>query len=348
MRQMSVPYYTSVQSGYSYVRQSKATTFVQNARSLLYHYGLTKNKQSFVAVIMVMLLIFWGFRLLRPPERLRQIVIITPTMQRPERIADLTMLSQTLSQVPNIHWILVEDGDAPNPIVPKFLSMFKIPYTYLHTTNQGLPCRGWAQRNVAMDYLRRNRGKFADDTVVYFGDDDNSYDLRLFERYIRKVDYMGVWAVGLPGNALVEHPLVKNGKVVGWHSAFRPDRNFGTDMAGFALNIDVIVKSNASFNLHCAGTMPEDCLLTQMKIDKSRITPFGWEGDEKEILIWHRKTEAAPNDKFPTNGYLVEDRRPPSPLCVRFKGIVYMTYPQALLVAKLYNTTEAPKPFTAL
>uniref|UniRef100_A0A1I7SVH9 Galactosylgalactosylxylosylprotein 3-beta-glucuronosyltransferase n=1 Tax=Bursaphelenchus xylophilus TaxID=6326 RepID=A0A1I7SVH9_BURXY len=177
------------------------------------------------------------------PADNKTIIVITPTKQRPERLADLTMLAQTLKQVGNLYWVVVEDADKTADLVSDLLARTGINHTYLATTNHGLPCRGWAQRNLALDYLRQNKDKFNEKDVIYFADDDNGYDLRLFDQYIRKVDVMGVWAVGIPGNALVEAPKVENGKVVGWHSAYLPDREFATDMAGFALNFGLVVST---------------------------------------------------------------------------------------------------------
>lgn len=40
--------------------------------------------------------------------------------------------------------------------------------------------RGVEQRNLGIDWLREHRGSEVTG-VVYFGDDDNTYDLQLFE-----------------------------------------------------------------------------------------------------------------------------------------------------------------------
>ncbi|CAD5223588.1 unnamed protein product [Bursaphelenchus okinawaensis] len=193
--------------------------------------------------------IFVNNGLEHPPERGsmdypdNRIIVITPTYQHPERLGDITMLSQTLMHVKRIHWVVIEDANQTLPVIDQFLKRTGISYTYLHTTNKGLPCRGWAQRNLALEYLRQNRYAFGKNDVIYFADDDNAYDFRIFDEYIRKVTTMGVWAVGTSGSTFVESPRVEDGKVVGFHVMFRPERKYATDMAGFAINIDVLLNS---------------------------------------------------------------------------------------------------------
>ena len=55
---------------------------------------------------------------------------------------------------------------------------------------------GWAQRNKALEFLRLPSLRYLNNAVVYFGDDDNSYDIRLFNNYIRNVKTVGIWPVG--------------------------------------------------------------------------------------------------------------------------------------------------------
>ncbi len=81
--------------------------------------------------------------------------------------------------------------------------------------------------------------------VVYFGDDDNTYDLRLFEelRLTRKVS---VFPVGLIGKEGVSSPVVRDGKeVVGFSDPWFHQRKFVIDMAGFAFNARELVRTRA-------------------------------------------------------------------------------------------------------
>ncbi|VDL72565.1 unnamed protein product [Nippostrongylus brasiliensis] len=219
-------------------------------------------------------------------------------------------LSQTLSHVRHLHWIVVEDGEETVPAVSRILQRSRIPHIYLAaTTETGLPRRGWAQRNTAIQYLRENYDRNLS-AVVYFADDDNSYDIRLFDSYIRSVKRIGVWAVGLVGGAWVEAPHVgSNGKVVAWDVMFAPNRPFATDMAGFAIHIKELFRArSASFNWNCAKLYkqgPESCFLSQFGFEINDLEPFGYRDYPKEILVWHTKTTKT-KAKGPKHGYTID------------------------------------------
>ena len=126
------------------------------------------------------------------PRRSVTVYMVTPTYARWTQKADLTRLCQTLMHVRQIHWIVVEDAVYPTPLVTKLLRRCTVPSTHLHTRTperlrlkEGEPtwrkCRGVEQRNAAIEWLR-NAGN--EEGVVYFGDDDNTYDIELFEQVI--------------------------------------------------------------------------------------------------------------------------------------------------------------------
>lgn len=61
------------------------------------------------------------------------IYVITPTYRRLVQLAELTQLAQTLSQVPSVHWIVVEDSEELSSGVTHLLQRFEaIPHTHLH------------------------------------------------------------------------------------------------------------------------------------------------------------------------------------------------------------------------
>lgn len=49
---------------------------------------------------------------------------------------------------------------------------------------------------------------------------------------MRYTKVVSVWPVAFVGNLRYEAPKCANGKVIGWHVSFRPDRKFPMDMAG--------------------------------------------------------------------------------------------------------------------
>ena len=72
--------------------------------------------------------------------------------------------------------------------------------------------------------------------MIYFADDDNSYDVRIFEE-IRTTRGVSVFPVGLILKYGVSSPIVKNGVVTGFFDAFQAGRQFAMDMAGFAVSV---------------------------------------------------------------------------------------------------------------
>lgn len=64
--------------------------------------------------------------------------------------------------------------------------------------------RGVANRRAALDWIRHH----IKSGVLYFGDDDNTFDLRLFEE-IRHTKRVSMFPVGLIGEYGVSAPIVK-------------------------------------------------------------------------------------------------------------------------------------------
>ena len=130
-------------------------------------------------------------------EDIPTIVMITPTYSRWTQKADLTRLCQTLMHVRNFHWIVVEDADQKSKLVKNFLTKCPVTSTHLNfkTSDRFISkvtgkrrkrkkarmCRGVEQRNLALQWLRYSYKPGTIRAVIYFGDDDNSYDLQLFE-----------------------------------------------------------------------------------------------------------------------------------------------------------------------
>ena len=120
---------------------------------------------------------------------LPMIYVVTPTHNRMEQKADLTRLSHTLRHVSKLHWIVVEDSGSKSRLVTYLLQNSKLLYTHLSAKTppefkmkqndpNWLYPRGVQQRNAALDWLRENA---VEPSIVYLADDDNTYDLQVFD-----------------------------------------------------------------------------------------------------------------------------------------------------------------------
>lgn len=110
----------------------------------------------------------------------RKVYVVTPTYARSTQQPDLTQLAQSLmlAQVP-IHWILIEDSDMKTKWVSDLLNQTQLPHTHLTImSDQDSECSGISQRNAALKWIKGLPHE--EDGVIYFADDDNTYDYRLF------------------------------------------------------------------------------------------------------------------------------------------------------------------------
>ncbi|KAK2879836.1 galactosylgalactosylxylosylprotein 3-beta-glucuronosyltransferase 1 [Channa argus] len=225
--------------------------------------------------------------------------LITPTYSRPVQKAELTRLANTLLHVPNLHWILVEDSQRRTALVSHLLHESRLKYTHLNVEtprnykfngDARIP-RGTIQRNVALRWLRESYSvNNSQPGIVYFADDDNTYSLELFEE-MRSTKMVSVWPVAFVGGLRYETPKVNRlGRVYGWKTVFDPQRPFAIDMAGFAVNLRLILsKPQAYFKLRgVKGGYQESSLLKEL-VTLSDLEPKA--ANCTKILVWHTRTE---------------------------------------------------------
>ena len=115
--------------------------------------------------------------------------VVTPTFYRPEQKPELTRVAQALLPVSHfVHWIIIDDisqgSEESLKDLKGFLERFMISFTLLKSSPPsgktkivGKP-RGVGGRQAAMSWIRKNTRE----GVVYFADDDNTYDSEIFRQ----------------------------------------------------------------------------------------------------------------------------------------------------------------------
>ncbi|XP_061394056.1 galactosylgalactosylxylosylprotein 3-beta-glucuronosyltransferase S isoform X1 [Musca vetustissima] len=238
---------------------------------------------------------------------LSTIYFVTPTYPRREQVPELTRLAYTLLHVPRLHWIVANDHNVCNPYLDTLLNRFGIPYTHLASPMpqrfhkaESKP-RGVANRRAAMQWLRQHNITTG---VLYFGDDDNTYDLKLFSE-IRDTKHVSMFPVGLIANYGISGPVVRKGKVIGFLDSWVAGRRWPVDMAGFAVNL-------AYMSEHPNASMPykpgyeEDYFLRSIGLTLDMIEPKG--NNCTEILVWHTQTKNHERTMVKLNHEYLDDR----------------------------------------
>ncbi|XP_048590233.1 uncharacterized protein LOC5501385 isoform X2 [Nematostella vectensis] len=209
-------------------------------------------------------------------EVIPTVFVVTPTFKRFVQKAELTQVSNALKGVQSLHWIIVEDSDHKSELVKNLASRSGLNFTHLNYKTplflrrqkgefRRFKPRGVYQRNLAIQWIRDNVNHRETPGVVYFADDDNTYDSELFEK-MRWINGVGVWPVAFTGAARWAGPVCRDGRVVDFHANWGLFRPFPIDMAGFAINIRKLIVDHprAEFKALQKPGMLESSLLTQI------------------------------------------------------------------------------------
>ncbi|XP_017151631.1 galactosylgalactosylxylosylprotein 3-beta-glucuronosyltransferase S [Drosophila miranda] len=219
------------------------------------------------------------------------IYFVTPTYPRREQIPELTRLAHTLLHVPRLHWLVANDQEGCNTFMDGMLKRFGIPYTHLASPmpsnfRKVKPApRGVANRRAALQWLRQRN---LTDGVLYFGDDDNTYDLGLFSE-IRQTQRVSMFPVGFIADYGVSGPVVRKGKVVAFLDSWLAGRRWPVDMAGFAVNLEYMAQF-PNVNMPYKPGFEEDRFLRSIGLRLDLIEPRG--SNCSQILVWHTQTKS--------------------------------------------------------
>uniref|UniRef100_A0A8D8P5Z3 Galactosylgalactosylxylosylprotein 3-beta-glucuronosyltransferase n=1 Tax=Culex pipiens TaxID=7175 RepID=A0A8D8P5Z3_CULPI len=226
-------------------------------------------------------------------KQLPPLYIITPTYRRPEQLAEITRLGYTLKHVPNLFWLIVEDAESRTESVTRLLHQIDVPFVHLTAPMPAkyrklkVKPRGVSNRNRGLQWIRSN----ATEGVLYFADDDNTYNLQIFEqmRHIRKV---GMWPVGLISKYGVSSPIVANGTISGFYDGWIGGRKYPIDMAGFAVSVKFLLSRPKAEMPFKAGYEEDGFLRSLDPLDMKEIDLLA--SNCTEILTWHTQSKKNP------------------------------------------------------
>ena len=122
-----------------------------------------------------------------------------------------------------------------------------MPWTYKKMKRSLWP-KGVMNRNSGMKWIYEHvleTGDFSG--AFYFADDDNTYDIRLFEE-IRYTQRISMFPVGFVSNLFVSTPILDHGgNFKGFYEGWSGNRSFLLDMAGFATGVKYFMEKAKPF-----------------------------------------------------------------------------------------------------
>lgn len=160
------------------------------------------------------------------------LIIITPTIYRPNRLSIFKRLGEILRQIDNFFWLVVEDGVELDLELKNYIKTVTSNFHYFEHYSQRYHYHD--QINEALKYVKNNNleGK------VYIAEDSHLYEKELFDE-IRKTNKIAVFPVGNVGPNGIERPIYVNDKILNWDSGWK-ERKFPVCRAGFSFDSNLL------------------------------------------------------------------------------------------------------------
>ncbi|XP_076290912.1 galactosylgalactosylxylosylprotein 3-beta-glucuronosyltransferase P-like isoform X2 [Lasioglossum baleicum] len=232
----------------------------------------------------------WSVQVSAETEQLRKSVplyIITATYPRPEQMAMLIRVCQTLMLVENIHWLVIEDAEDPTVRVTKLLKRSGLKFEHLiapmpdvYKNQTSKEPRGVSNRNRGLEWIRAN----ATHGVFYFADEDNTYDLPLFDE-IRRTKRVSMFPVGLTTSFGLISPVLRDGKFAGFYDGWVAGRKFPMDMAGFAVNVEFLLQRPNAMIPYVTEYQQDGFLRSLAPLEPSELEFLA--ANCTKIYVWH-------------------------------------------------------------
>lgn len=162
---------------------------------------------------------------------MRDLILVTCTYRRPGRLDFFRRhIRRLISQIEHYHWIVVEDGDLPDPELSILLEGWNSRYLHIGPTRD----ESGTQRNLAFECIRDLRL----DGIVYGLEDDSLVYPELADE-LRRISKVGIVPVGNLGPNGVERPIIENGRLLRWDSGWA-ERKYPVAKGGFAFDSRLI------------------------------------------------------------------------------------------------------------
>jgi len=218
------------------------------------------------------------------------IFFITPTYYRYTQYADMTRLAQTLMHDKGVYWLVVEDAASPTVRIRNLLERTGLPFAHVAAKTRvpkdpsdKVKGRGVPQRNKALTIIESFNYTPG---VVYFGDDDNAYDIRLMNQ-IRQTKRVAASGVGFSADLYERCLAGPDGKVTQLLTTWQSRRKFNIDMAAFCFTTQVLNEKQPRFSDRWGKGMQETNFVAQLVDDVSDLEAL----DQcQNIYAWHVRT----------------------------------------------------------